>query len=95
MLAQWQRGMAVVEHMHVLAQAQKVRYGSVLQPFNPGVADEFAIARQRSHGLIRERCRRGSFSADFGLHGRATPPACESRILVERRPVRKVVSFPG
>ena len=55
MLAQWQRGMAVIEHMHVLAQAQKVRYRSLLQPFDPGVADELAIACQRSNRLIGER----------------------------------------
>src|SRR3954454_11390105 len=55
MLAQWQRGMAVVEHMHVLTQAQKVRYRRLLQPFDPGVADEFAICCQRSHRLMGER----------------------------------------
>src|SRR4051812_24515740 len=37
--------------------------------------------------------RRGSFSADFGLHGRVKPPACEGRILVGGPPVRKVVSL--
>src|SRR4051794_31585948 len=47
--------MAVVEHMHVLTQAQKVRYRRLLQPFDPGVADEFAICCQRSHRLIGER----------------------------------------
>src|SRR3954454_15362969 len=36
---------------------------------------------------------RGSFSADFGLHGRVKPPACEGRILVGGPPVRKVVSL--
>src|SRR3978361_2573549 len=55
MLAQWQRGMAVVEHLHVLAQAQKMRYCSLLQPFDPGIADEFAIARQRGNRLIGKR----------------------------------------
>src|SRR3954447_5837313 len=33
------------------------------------------------------------FSADFGLHGRVKPPACEGRILVGGPPVRKVVSL--
>src|SRR4051795_6931080 len=55
MLAQWQRGMVVVEHMHVLAQAQTVRDRSLLQPFDPGVGDEFAIARQRGNRLIGKR----------------------------------------
>src|SRR4051812_11581187 len=41
----------------------------------------------------RPERRRGSFSADFGLHGRVKPPACEGRILVGGPPVRKVVSL--
>jgi hypothetical protein len=39
--------------------------------------------------------RRGSISADFGLRGRAKPPACGGRILMERRPVREATSLPG
>ena len=38
---------------------------------------------------------RGSFSANFGLHGRAKSPACKGRILVERRPVREALSLFG
>src|SRR3954452_16771742 len=53
----------------------------------------FVPAYRISRSTHRQPFRRGSFSADFGLHGRVKPPACEGRILVGGPPVRKVVSL--
>lgn len=55
---------------------------------------EPAHKRKPLHAVgTNQETRRGSFSADFGLHGRVKPPACEGRILVGGPPVRKVVSL--
>src|SRR4051794_15042338 len=54
--------------------------------------DEHVLVLQTPPQPLNEDGR-GSFSADFGLHGRVKPPACEGRILVGGPPVRKVVSL--
>jgi hypothetical protein len=50
-----ERRMIVVENLHVLAQPQKMLDFRRLQPCDPGVADELAVAGQRGDRLIGKR----------------------------------------